>query len=51
MWTGLLCAFGEHPQFAPLQFSDVGKGDSMGRFSPESVDNLVVAAGKPEECR
>jgi len=23
----------------------------MGHLSPESVDDLVVAAGKPEECR
>jgi hypothetical protein len=23
----------------------------MGRLSPESVDDLVVAAGEPEECR
>ena len=45
MWTGLLCAFGERQQFALLWFSDVGKGDSMGRLSPESVDDLVVAAG------
>jgi len=43
--------FGERQQFTPLWFSDVGKGVNMGRFSPESVDDLVVAAGKSEEFR
>ena len=43
--------FGERQQFAPLSFSDVGKGDSMERLLPELVDDLVIATGEPEECR